>query len=362
MNHARRLRTLRRRMAAAAVESLLVTNLPDVRYLCGFTGSNAALAITPNRAALFTDGRYTVQAKQQTQGAKVVIAKKSALAESCNYVAISGPKRVFFDPFCTTFSALESMKKAVPVAQRRSLFRPLSQPLIADLRMQKDADELQIIEKAALLGCKLFEDLLPKIAPGISETAIAAELEYAARQNGAEGMSFETIIASGPRSALPHGHATAAAVPRNSFIVLDFGVILEGYCSDMTRTVFVGKAGKRERFAYDSVLEAQQAAVNAVRPGATCGEVDEAARGVLRKAGLADYFTHSTGHGVGIEIHESPRVAAEQPQLLSTGMVITIEPGIYIAGEFGIRIEDMVVVTEKAGRVITPATKALIEL
>jgi Xaa-Pro aminopeptidase len=362
MNHARRLRTLRRRMAAMAAESLLVTHLPDVRYLCGFTGSNAALAILPGRAALFTDGRYTMQAKQETEGARVVISNQSALSEACAFLAASGAVHALYDPANTTVAALEAMRTAIPSKQRRSFFRPLPSPLVADLRLVKDADELARMEEAALLGCRLFEGLLPKIASGLQETAIAAELEFAARQSGAEGMSFETIVASGPRSALPHGHATSARVPRSGFMVLDFGVILKGYCSDMTRTVFVGKAGKRERFAYDSVLEAQQAAVKAVRPGATCGEVDEAARSVLRKAGLAEYFTHSTGHGVGIEIHEAPRVAAAQPQVLSAGMVITIEPGIYLAGEFGIRIEDMVVVTGKAARVITPATKALIEL
>lgn len=362
MNHARRLRTLRRRMAAVGIESLLVTHLPDVRYLCGFTGSNAALAISRGQAALFTDGRYTLQAKQETSGARVVIARQSALREACAYLSAKGIAQVSFDPSNTTVAALEAMRDAVPPRQRRSFFRPSVSSLVADLRMVKDADELVRMEAAAALGCRLFAELLPRIASGVRETTIAAELEYAARRNGAEGMSFDTIVASGPRSALPHGHATSAAVPRNGFIVLDFGVILKGYCSDMTRTVFVGKASKHQRFAYDSVLEAQQAAVQAVRPGVTCGDVDEAARSVLRKAGLAQYFTHSTGHGVGIEIHEAPRVAAAQTQVLIPGMVITIEPGIYIAGKFGIRIEDMVVVTDRAGRVITPATKALIEL
>jgi len=218
------------------------------------------------------------------------------------------------------------------------------------------------MREAVLLGCRLFEDLLPHIHAGAAETAIAARLEFAARSAGAEAMSFETIVTSGERSALPHGRATAAPVPRNGFVTLDFGVILSGYCSDMTRTVHVGRASARERQAYDSVLEAQQAAVAAVRPGVTCSDVDEAARSVLRNAGLAKYFTHSTGHGVGIEIHEAPRIAAGEKATLRPGMVITIEPGIYIAGEFGVRIEDMVLVTEGGGEVLTPATKALIEL
>ncbi|HTV14709.1 MAG TPA: M24 family metallopeptidase, partial [Acidobacteriaceae bacterium] len=164
------------------------------------------------------------------------------------------------------------------------------------------------------------------------------------------------------RSALPHGRATLSKLPRKGFVTLDFGVILNGYCSDMTRTVHLGGASREERSAYDAVLEAQEAAVSAVRPGATCGDVDEAARGVLRKAGLARWFTHSTGHGVGLEIHEQPRVAAGHEIRLEPGMVITIEPGIYKTGQFGIRIEDMVAVTEKGARVLTPVTKAWIEL
>jgi Xaa-Pro aminopeptidase len=179
---------------------------------------------------------------------------------------------------------------------------------------------------------------------------------------GAEGMSFDTIVASGARSALPHGQASTAKLPRKGFVTLDFGVILNGYCSDMTRTVHLGAARPDERAAYDAVLQAQEAAVAAVRPGVTCGEVDEAARSVLRRAGLAKFFTHSTGHGVGLEIHEQPRVAAAQEFRLEPGMVITIEPGVYLPGKFGIRIEDMVVVTPGGHRVLTPATKGWIEL
>jgi Xaa-Pro aminopeptidase len=362
MNHKIRLKFLRRSMSAAGMESLLVTHLPDVRYLCGFMGSNAVLAVTPSKAILFTDGRYTVQAKQETEWARVVIAKQPALREASSFLAASGVSHAAFDPSSTTVAALEAMRAAIPGRLRRGFFVPSSTSLPADLRMVKDGDELSRMKTAAALGCNLFEGLVPKIASGMRETDVAAELEHAARTKGAEGMSFETIVASGPRSALPHGHASAARLPRKGFVVLDFGVILNGYCSDMTRTVFLGKANTEERFAYDSVLEAQQAAVEAVRPGATCGEVDEAARSVLRRTGLAKYFTHSTGHGVGLEIHEAPRVAAKQSQVLQPGMVITIEPGVYLPGKFGIRIEDMVEVTEKSGRVLTPVTKALIEL
>jgi len=218
------------------------------------------------------------------------------------------------------------------------------------------------MSQAALAGCKLFEHMLGFIRAGLTELDVAAELEHQARLLGAEGMSFETIVASGQRSALAHGRATATPLPRKGFLTLDFGIILGGYCSDMTRTVHLGKPGAKERAAYEAVLEAQQAGVQAVRAGAVCGDVDEAARSVLRKAGLAEAFSHSTGHGVGLEIHESPRIGAGQKNRLLAGMVVTIEPGIYLDGEFGIRIEDMVAVTRGGGQVLTPAPKALIEL
>ena len=175
-------------------------------------------------------------------------------------------------------------------------------------------------------------------------------------------MSFETIVASGARSALPHGRATEARLPRRGFLTLDFGIIHKGYCSDMTRTVHFGKPRANERAAYEAVLEAQQAAVEAVAAGVRCGDVDEAARSVLRRAGLAEAFSHSTGHGVGIEIHEPPRIASGQTTRLEAGMVVTIEPGVYLPVQFGIRIEDMVAVTRTGGEIFTPAPKALIEL
>lgn len=356
------MRALRKRMQEQGVESMLVTHLPDVRYLCGFTGSNAALAVTAHRAAMFTDGRYTSQAKEETQGARVVIAKKSALREACVWLEKSGVATAHFDPEQATFAALEMMRGALSKGKRRGFFQPLKSAIVSELRMVKDADELLLMEEAALLGCNLFTLILSHIQAGVAELEVAADLEFFARSMGAEGMSFETIVASGKRSSFPHGRATAAKVPERGFVTLDFGVILNGYCSDMTRTVHIGKLGNTEQFAYDAVLEAQEAAVAAVKPGTTCGEVDEAARSVLRRAKLDRYFTHSTGHGVGIEIHELPRVAAEQKQVLAPGMVITIEPGVYIEGKFGIRIEDMVAVTGSGGKILTPAPKAMIQL
>ncbi len=354
---------LRRRLARAGLPGLLVTHLPDVRYLCGFTGSSAALAVTRRRARLFTDGRYAAQADEEVKAARAQIVSSSPAAEAVQWLAAQpGVEIAGFDPDRTTVAELARWKAALPSRLRRGFLSSLPAPFVEPLRRVKDEDELAAMCEAALIGCKLFERILGSLKPGVREIEVAAELEHQARLLGAEGMSFETIVASGPRSALPHGRATTRLLPRRGFLTLDFGVILKGYCSDMTRTVFLGKPKPSERSAYQAVLEAQEAAVARVNSGVSCGEVDEAARGVLRREGLAEAFRHSTGHGVGLEIHEPPRVGAGQTARLLPGMVITIEPGIYLPGEFGVRIEDMVAVTRTGGQVLTPAPKALIEL
>jgi Xaa-Pro aminopeptidase len=363
VNHIRRIGLLRRRMTNAGFSGLLVTHLPDLRYLCGFTGSSAALAVTRRHVRLFTDGRYTTQASEEVRGAGVDIVSVPPAIASIEWLRTQkGVKAAAFDPSFTSVAELSRWKASLPARMRKNFLSELTEPLVLRLRMVKDADELAIMSEAALTGCRLFEHILGFIRPGLREIDIAAELEYKARQLGAEGMSFETIVASGERSALPHGRATATHLPRKGFLTLDFGIILNGYSSDMTRTVYLGNPTAKERDAYEAVLEAQESGVGAVRGGARCGDVDEAARGVLRKARLAEAFTHSSGHGVGLEIHEPPRIGAEQETRLLPGMVVTIEPGIYLAGQFGIRIEDMVAVTRTGGQVLTPAPKALIQL
>jgi Xaa-Pro aminopeptidase len=361
--------------ACPDADAMLITHPVDVRYLTGFTGSNAAVILPSQRPGrrkarrdsqltkpvLFTDGRYIQQAKQETKHAGVVIAQGPILREACAAMVSAGIRRCAIDAEHTTLATLDGMRRWIPSKLRPGFFRSVP-PLAAGLREIKDAEEIVRIRAAARLGCELFEKLLTRIEPGKREVEVAADLEFAARMAGAEGMSFETIVASGPRSALPHGHATEQRMPRRGFIVLDFGVLLRGYCSDMTRTVHLGPATVAERDAYEAVLEAQLAAIAAVRAGVQAGDVDEAVRSVLRRAKLADFFTHSTGHGVGLEIHEGPRIGAKQQQSLKPGMVITIEPGIYLPGRFGVRIEDMVLVTRGGAEILTPATKAWIQL
>jgi Xaa-Pro aminopeptidase len=356
--------------AAAGVDALLVTHLPDVRYLCGFTGSSAALILTngaSRRAVLFTDGRYTAQAKAEAAGTRVSIAPKPMQA-ACDWLVKSRVKRCGFDAAQTTIAALAAMRKAVAEAAKAAKSKAAAakfvavKPLVARLREIKDAEELQRMRSAAAMGCMIFDHILGFLQPGMAETAVAAELEHTARLAGAEAMSFSPIVTGGVRTSMPHGRPSSAKLPRRGFVTLDFGVILEGYCSDMTRTVHLGPATAAERHAYDAVLEAQEAGLAAARAGVTAGDVDEAARSVLRRAKLDKWFTHGTGHGVGLEIHEAPRLAAKQTQPLEAGMVVTIEPGIYMPGKFGLRIEDTVIVTLTGCEIITPSTKAWIQL
>ena len=352
---------------------LLVTHGPDVRYLTGFTGSNGAVVLGAGKAMLFTDGRYAEQAKAEAVGSKVTIATKAAGIAACAWLDGQGAVPCGFDGTQVTVAAHGRMTAAFEgirgVRARREALVDVG-PVVAEVRERKDEGEIATMRRAAAMGCRLFEDMLSVIEPGMTEMAVAAELEYRARQAGADGMSFETIVAGGVRSALPHGRASAAKIPKRGLVTLDFGVVLDGYCSDMTRTVHMGSGvrgrgaldGPGERAVYDSVLEAQEAAVSAVKAGVTTADVDEAARSVLRRDGLDGYFTHSTGHGVGLEIHEGPRLAAKGSQKLAAGMVVTIEPGAYLPGRFGVRIEDMVLVTAVGGEILTPSTKAWIEL
>jgi len=358
---ARRRRALDAAKAAGA-DALLLTHSPDVRYLSGFTGSNGAVAMTNGQTALFTDGRYTAQAKAEVDGLRVVVGKGSAASLAMEWLIQRKVQRCAFDAGQTSVAAFKQMRKSVPSGLRRKFFLPAND-LVAKLRQVKDEGEISRMKRAAELGCRLFDGILAHLVPGAMEIEIAAHLEFAARKAGAEAMSFETIVASGKRSALPHGRATTSKLPRRGFITMDFGVVLDGYCSDMTRTVHLGKGNKRQWDVYHSVLEAQNAAVAVVAAGVSCGDVDNAARSVLKRDKLAKWFSHSTGHGVGLEIHEGPRVAAKQEQKLEAGMVITIEPGVYLPGEFGVRIEDTVLVTEKGCEVLTAASpKAWIEL
>ena len=347
---------LREHLAATRHDGLLISHLPNIRYLCGFTGSAGFLLVEESGSVFFTDVRYDTQAHEEVKAAKVVVARKSVIECVGEWLGRRKSRRGMTLGIEAEHLTLADKKRLTNQLPKR--VRPRENPSVVErARMIKDADELTRIRAAVNLGAKLFERAIEVLRPGIKENEVAAEMEYAARRAGAEEMSFPTIVASGTRSALPHGRASNQRIEPGGFVVCDFGVILASYCSDQTRTVWMGSVPDEARRAYEAVREAQKAAVDAVRPGATVGEVDAAARKVLRKAGLGRYFTHSTGHGVGLEIHEAPRVAAGQQEKLQPGMVITIEPGVYFPGKWGVRIEDMVAVTASGCDVLTPTSK-----
>jgi Xaa-Pro aminopeptidase len=360
VDHKGRQTRLRKLLASNRIDALLVTHLPNIRYLSGFTGSAGVLLLTEDKAVLFTDGRYQEQARREADGPRIVGGRKSALVSAGEWLNANARKM--------GLKALGTEAQHMTMAERRQLQAVLpsnlrlreARPLVEEARVIKDSDEINCLRAAVRLGASLFDVACETIRPGRQEIEVAAKMEYAARTAGAEGMSFETIIGSGPRSALPHGRASTAAIPASGFVVCDFGIILAGYCSDMTRTVHVGEPTGDGRRMYEAVREAQQTAVDRVRPGASAGEIDQAARKVLAARGLGKYFTHSTGHGVGLEIHEAPRLARGQPELLRSGMVITIEPGVYVPGVGGVRIEDMVVVTEDGREVLTATSKEMV--
>lgn len=358
MNYRARQRRLQEALLASGAEALLVTHAPNVRYLCGFTGSSGALLFAPGQRALLTDGRYTTQARAEAEGVRVATVPGPLLEVAAAWFSRQRVGRVAVEAQHMTLATRAALGRCLP---KRVRVKPLD-GLVERPRMLKEPAEVALIRAAVRLGSSLFERALKVLRPGVRESEVAAEIEYAARRAGAQGMSFETIVAGGGRSALPHGIASSQPIPNKGFVVLDFGVILGGYCSDMTRTVHMGRAPKQAREMYEVVRKAQERAVATVREGVQAGEVDQAARQVLQQAGLGRYFTHSTGHGVGLEIHEPPRLGKGQAEVLKAGMVVTVEPGAYVPGRGGVRIEDVVVVTEKGSEVLTATSKELIEL
>ena len=360
MDHLGRSRRLQASLSGNKLDCLLIAHLPNIHYLSGFTGSAAVLVIGDRGSVLFTDGRYRTQAREEVKGATIVIVRKSPLVAAAEWLAAQRRKSTLASVGIEPESITAGMRDRLASSLKGRARLRSAPPLVERARMMKDDAEIVRIRRAVELGASLFLIARKKIRPGVTEVEVAAAMEYEARCAGAEGMSFPTILASGTRSAIVHGRASGARIPRRGFVVCDFGVILAGYCSDRTRTVHVGRPSREARRLYEAVLEAQQAAIAAVRPGATAAEVDGAARRVLRKRKLARYFTHSTGHGLGLEIHEAPRLAMGQTQKLEPGMVITIEPGAYVPGKWGVRIEDVVVVTPSGCEVLTPTDKELI--
>jgi Xaa-Pro aminopeptidase len=340
-------------LASRKLDALLVSFGPNLRYLSGFTGSNGSLLVLPGKSILFTDPRYTIQAGLEAT-CQVRIAKGPLLLDVASVIRRLGLKRIGYEPAQMTCDVFESLRARLPL---KASLEPAA-GWIEGLRAVKSAEEIARIRDSVETNSRAFEQTVQRVRPGMKEQDLAAELEYRMRRLGAEKPSFETIVAGGARSALPHAQPTAAPL-REGLVVVDMGAIRDGYCSDMTRMLFVGRPSTKVKRAYRAVLEAQLAAIDAVRPGAPTVRVDAAARNVLKRHGLDKAFIHSTGHGLGLEIHEPPRIGKRDKTRLQAGMAITIEPGVYLEGFGGIRIEDTVLVTAQGCEVLTPTSKDL---
>ncbi len=354
----RRRAALRSALAAKRLRHLLVTDAASWYYLTGFTGEAGALIVSRSGTALITDGRFTVQAKEETAGIRIVGQRAGLFAAAGELLKAAGRGACGFDASRITVAQLQDLRKS---AGPRVRWTPAGD-CVEPLRRRKGAEELAQMRRAAILAGEVAESAIRMLKPGVRECEVAAEIEYLMRSGGASGPAFETIVASGPRGAFPHARPTSKRLRKNELVVLDLGVILAHYCSDITRTVVVGRASARVRRWYRAVQEAQSAAIDAIHPGVRCGDVDAAARQVLTSYQLESFFVHSTGHGLGLQVHEEPRIAKGQEQRLEPGNVVTVEPGVYVPGVGGIRIEDDVAVLEKGREVLTRIARDLIEI
>lgn len=351
------MKRLAARFPELKLDALLVSALPNIRYLTGFTGSNGLLLIYPGGSVFMTDPRYDIQAHEQVTG-KVDVVRGPLSAAAARWIAKKGFRRIGFEKTRLVYSEYAALREALPLGA--SLIPTAG--WTEKLRMVKSAQEIELIRRSVLTNSAALQATLPKIRPGLTETEVAAELEYQMRMAGAEKPAFDTIVAAGTRTALPHAEPGSQVLKADQLLLIDMGASQNGYASDMTRMFVLGKTPARLRKIFGAVLKAQLAAVDFVRAGVTAEQVDRKARQVLQAEGLGKAFTHSTGHGLGLEIHEAPRVGKKEKTVLEAGMVITIEPGAYIEGLGGVRIEDTVLVTSSGCEILTPTAKELTAL
>lgn len=348
----KRVERLRARMKERRIKAVLVTGRENVRYLSGFTGSAGSLIVTDRRLVLVTDFRYQVQARMEAVGASLYIQKKdwaSAITDAARHI---GADRLWYNEASMTVDSAKRLRRA-------GLALKGTTDIIGDLRQYKDDVEIRCIRKAISRAEEAFRELRRYIRPGVSERDLGLRLEYLIRDKGSRRVAFDIIVASGMNSAMPHASVTERIIRNGDLVTIDFGAEADGYFCDITRTVCIGRPTRMQREIHEVVLKAQEAAINAIRPGIACRDLDSAARNIINKAGYGRRFGHSTGHGVGLMVHEGPAISQLSTANAAEGMVFTIEPGVYIPGWGGIRIEDMVLVTNKGVEVLTTLPRGL---
>lgn len=355
MNTSTRLDALRAQLSALRCDALAISHLPNVRYLCGYSGSSGLILATRERPVFLTDFRYQQQAALQVgDKAEIVIAPQgtSLWKAATKLIKKRGLKRIGFEAAHTSVAAHQEIEKLLDGPKT-----VVTQNVVEKMRALKSADEVEIMRQAVRVADETMQEVLALLAPGKSELEIAFAIESGIRARGGSGTSFESIVASGARSALPHGVASDKIIERGDMVTIDMGAIYGGYCSDMTRTVCVGKSSRKQREIYALVYRAQVAACQAIKPGAGCKAVDALAREIIKSAGHAKEFGHGLGHGVGMDIHEAPRLSKAGKGKLKAGMMVTSEPGVYLEGWGGVRIEDLLLVTEDGAEILTQTPK-----
>ncbi|MEA4848238.1 MAG: Xaa-Pro peptidase family protein [Clostridiaceae bacterium] len=352
-----RIHDLRKLMLENKLDGVFVYSGENRRYLSGFTGSTGFLIIGKGSMDFVTDFRYMEQAEAQCKDCNIIIHRGNLMETLAEAITKAGIKKLGIEEDFMTVMFCDGIRKALPGVE------PLpAGKIFKKLRIKKDKTEIENIRKAAAIADDGFKHILGYIRPGLSEIEVASELEYFMKKKGASGTSFDTIAASGVRSSFPHGVASEKIIEETEFLTLDFGCVYNGYCSDMTRTVFIGKAAEKHRKIYDIVLRANIEALKGIRPGITGRAADKIARDVIDRAGYGEYFGHGLGHGVGLAVHEDPRLSMLGDDTLEAGMIVTDEPGIYIPGFGGVRIEDLVLIMETGAEAISKSPKELIEL
>ena len=351
-----RLSRLRARCSELGVDALFLTRLSDIRWTCGFTGSNAVLLVGGNEAHFVTDGRYTDQARQEVEGAEVHVTQDGLLSYLTEEELVDSYKRIGVQADDVTVSRFQSLEDQLPDVE----WTPVTQ-VLTRLRASKEEEEVERIRRAQRITEAVFDEIVELLGAGVTEREIAAEITYRHLQKGADTMAFPPIVASGPHAAQPHARPTDRKLQEGDMVVLDMGCFRDGYASDMTRTVAVGEPTEEARSAFDVVRRAQARALEAAQAGMTGKELDGVARTVIEDAGLGSYFSHSLGHGIGLAVHEWPRVSYKTEEELPEGACVTIEPGVYVPEKgYGVRIEDIVVLRPDGAENLTKTRKTLL--
>lgn len=357
-NYTARLAKLRKRIEGENLDALLISHLPHIRYLCGYSGSSGLLFVTRNKACFFTDFRYTEQAKKEVRRAQVIVDERDIWKNLPKIKQATRRRvRIGFQATYVSHSMHKSLRHLLP----KALLVGLDQS-VEPLAMVKDSDEIAAIQKAVDIADIGFNEILKHIRPGVRENEVAAKLEYIMKMAGSEESAFGTIVASGARSAMPHGVASAKRIAKGDFVTMDYGATYKGYVCDITRTVVVGKPTARQKRIYGLVRRAQKAALDRIKAGMTGVAADQAARRVFERARLGKNFGHGLGHGIGLYVHEGPALSSRSTDTLARGMVVTVEPGLYFKGWGGVRIEDDVVITTRGAKILNQAERSLISL